>query len=157
MNSIVYPQQLQKIPLRITAGLVWFFSSLALLIVSYNTTISFVLTLFLLYEFAISFLGFFRFSLFKILSEIIWELIFNKKEDRVYYRPKRFAKFCGTILLFFSIVFYLFNSNLYVIFLGMLAIFSFLEAFFNFCIACKIYYLAQKWKWISEDACKECK
>lgn len=157
MNSIIYPTKLQKIPIRLFAGFVWFISSLALIIFFYNTTISFLLSILLFYEFCVTFFGFFQFSFLKVLSDTIWAWLFLKKEDWIYYKPKRFAKFCGSLILLFSIVFYFYSSILYFLFLTILAVFSFLEAVFDFCVACKIYYLLQRWRLIPEDSCRDCK
>ncbi|MBE0654955.1 MAG: DUF4395 domain-containing protein [Bacteroidales bacterium] len=54
--------------------------------------------------------------------------------------PKIFAARVGLFLSILSFVFFLFgNSDISIVFVGILAFFSLLEAGFNFCVACKLY------------------
>lgn len=156
-NLFSYPIELKSFSIRIYASFVFFFSICAVGIYFFNKEISLILVLFLFYEFLLTFLGFFSLSIFKKISDWIYSKYFYDKQEMVYYRPKRFAKFCGLTLISLSFIFYFLNSDLFFILIGILSFFSFLEAFFDFCIACKIYYLAQKFKIIPEDSCRDCK
>lgn len=79
-----------------------------------------------------------------------------QKEEWISPKPKRFAKFCGLTLLSLSLVFYFYNVLIYLFFLSILTLFSFLEFAFDFCIACKIYGILQKIGVISQDHCENC-
>lgn len=157
MKIFSYPIELKSFSIRINATFVFLFSCSVLGIYFFNKEISLLLVFFLFYEFLMTFLGFFSLSILKKISDWIYSKFFYHRQEVVYYRPKRFAKFCGLTLIMVSFVFYFFKSEVFLILIGTLSLFSFLEAFFDFCIACKIYYLAQKFKLIPEDSCRDCR
>ena len=61
-------------------------------------------------------------------------------ERQIIEGPKRFAARIGLVLSVLTVVFYLANLHLIAFILaGILVFFTFLEAAFGFCKACKIY------------------
>lgn len=71
--------------------------------------------------------------------------IFNLKTKMTDSGPKRWAMFFGLFFMFIIIVLYSLNFKIALyISISFLLICSSLEAFFNFCLGCEIYYIYKK-------------
>ena len=71
--------------------------------------------------------------------------------------PKRFAQFVG--LIFTSSSFYFIisgESTIAYLFIGILAIFAFLESIMGFCAGCWFFKQMMKWGWIPQRVCEKC-
>lgn len=93
----------------------------------------------LLFDFLSRGFGFQQYSIFKIVSEYITELL-NIQPTYTNAGPKQFAARIGALISLASLVTYF--ADLQVVSYGtagILLFFSFLEAAFSFCLACKIY------------------
>lgn len=156
MNTIKLnlPQAIDSNRVRIGAFFVFIMSILSLLFY-FNPYISLIFSLILWVDFLLSFIGGLKFSLFSFLIEFIHSH-YIQKESWISPKPKRFAKLCGLTMLTIALVSFLFNQQIYFILIGMLALFSFLEGAFDFCIGCKIYSILQKVGLISKDSCENC-
>ncbi len=157
MKTIIlnYPISLNKYKVRIHAGIVSFFCFLSLLFFYVNPMISILIATLACLDFIISLIFSPQYSLFSPITNFIFLKI--SKEEWISSKPKRFAKFCGSLLISSSIVVYFFEMyNTYQFLILILGIFSFLECFFDFCIACKLYSLAQNIGIIEKDSCENC-
>jgi len=98
-----------------------------------------------------------RFSPLASLSRFIIVPLLRFPARLVMLRPKRFAAGIG---LFMSaaalLLFFLDQPLLMQLVLGILALFSFLEAFFRFCAGCKIFGLLIRLGWVGEELCEDC-
>jgi len=81
----------------------------------------------------------------------------HAREAMVFFSPKRFAAMIGFALT--AVAFIALAASVYAVTtvaLGMLLLFSFLEAAFGFCAGCKIYGFLMRLGVIPESWCPEC-
>lgn len=81
----------------------------------------------------------------------------GKKRGEIPFRPKRFAAGIGLILSLAGFAFAL--SEIFIGFyvtMGILALFSSLEAFAGFCAGCEMFAILMRLHVISVDSCPEC-
>ncbi|MCS7206205.1 MAG: DUF4395 domain-containing protein [Leptospiraceae bacterium] len=158
MKTIIlkpYPELLNTRKVRLHASLVSLITLLSLITFwLIHPVVSLVITSFLFLDFLFTFLFGPNRSFFSSLVETLHQKYQLFSENWVSPRPKRFAKFCGLSILLISFLFY--PNNLYVFFLSLLALFSFLEAAFNYCVACKLFSLGQRIGIVPPDDCKNC-
>jgi Domain of unknown function (DUF4395) len=111
----------------------------------------------LLADFAIRVLLIPRYSPLAWISRKLIVPISGFKRKQIVFKPKRFAAGIG---MFMSAAALFFNLNGLVlpaaVTIAILALFSFLEAFFKFCAGCKIFGLLMKLGLVSEDECPDC-
>lgn len=150
-----YPPSLEKHQVRLGAFLVFIFSSLVILLNNFHNYFDIILTLILWLDFFICCAISPKYSLLKPIISLIFNKFINK-EYWISSKPKRFAKFCGFFILSLAIIIYYFNPYYFLIPISMLSLFSFLEAAFDFCVACKLYGIAQKIGFIPQDSCENC-
>ena len=80
-----------------------------------------------------------RFSPFATFNRWLVQ-VFHIGESLINEGPKRFAAQIGLALSGLTVIFYLLNVSLVAFILaGILVFFTFLEAAFGYCVACKIY------------------
>jgi len=85
-----------------------------------------------------------KYSLICILNKWIVKNL-NLSSKMMNAGPKIFAAQIGFVLSFVSLVAFSFGCNIFCMALmGMLAVFSFLEMAFGFCVACQIYPLIRR-------------
>ncbi len=157
MKTIIlnYPVSLNKYKVRIHAGLISFFCFLSLVFFYINPMISILIASLVWLDFIISLIFSPQYSIFSPITNFIFLKI--SKEEWISSKPKRFAKFCGSLFISTSIIVYCFEIYIaYQFLILILGIFSFLESFFDFCIACKLYSLAQNMGIIEKDSCENC-
>ena len=153
--KLEFPLSLEKNRIRLGALLVFVVSLISILSFPHNKII-FLLSISLLWlDFLISVIIGPKFSIFRPLIETFHQK-WIKKEEWISSKPKRFAKFCGLSLLTTSLLVFPFNANASVFLIGLLSLFSFLEATFDFCVACKMYGIFQKFGIIEKDHCENC-
>jgi len=100
-------------------------------------------TLILLFDFSVRVLRIPHLSLFYIVAKFILRT-FNVKTKYIDEAPKRFALYLGLTASLFITFFYftgLFKVSMFITLV--LLICALLEAVFDFCIGCKLYYLIQ--------------
>ncbi len=106
-------------------------------------THSLILSLLLLFDFSVRALRMRNLSPFVFLAGIIME-IFHISAHLCDEAPKRFALYLGVgIVMLFTLLYLLGFSFSASILVGILLICAFLEAAFDYCIGCKIYYFIQ--------------
>lgn len=114
--------------------------------------------LFLTLDYGLRAFNFGKISPLAIISKKILIPLFKFGSILVTQAPKSFAARIGLTLSVMSLIFYQLNNFIgFIIPITLLAIFSFLEAFFGFCAGCKIYGLLIRWKVFGEDDCRDCK
>lgn len=92
-----------------------------------------------------------------LISKRVVIPVFRHEGILVTLAPKSFAARIGFALTSISFIYYQFGINEgFLIPLILLAVFSFLEAFFGFCAGCKIYSLFIRWKIFNEEDCRDC-
>jgi len=102
-----------------------------------------IFSLILLFDFSVRLLKIKRLSFLSYISKFIIKLlqIDAKPCDE---SPKRFALYLGIVIIATFTLLYFFQLNtLASIFVGILLVCAFLEAAFDYCIGCKVYYLLQ--------------
>ena len=98
-----------------------------------------------------------RFSLLVLISRWIIVPVFHLKKKQIIFQPKRFAAMIGLTLSMAALILTLLNYPVVVlILLLLLLIFSALEAFFKFCMGCKIFGLLMRWGLVDEELCSDC-
>ncbi|MBB6480203.1 DUF4395 domain-containing protein [Spirochaeta isovalerica] len=98
-----------------------------------------------------------RFSPLAYISGKIIAPLARFKRKQIVFKPKRFAAMIGLSLSAASVVFLLNQASGPALFLlGMLALFSFLEAVFRFCAGCRIFGLLMKLGLVKEEQCPDC-
>ncbi|MCX7811511.1 MAG: DUF4395 domain-containing protein [Leptospiraceae bacterium] len=153
--KLEFPLAIEKNRIRLGALLVFVVSLISILSFPHNKIIFLLLISLLWFDFLLSFVIGPKISIFKPLVERIHQK-WIKKEEWISPKPKRFAKFCGLSLLTASLLVFSFNSNVSVFLVAILSLFSFLEAAFDFCVACKMYGILQKIGFIEKDHCENC-
>ncbi len=153
--KLEFPLALEKNRIRLGALLVSLVSFTSIVLFPQNNIFFLLLIGLLWLDFLIFLLFGPKVSFFKPLVEIIHKK-WIKKEEWISSKPKRFAKFCGFSLLTAAILMFYMNAIVSVILVGLLCLFSFLEATFDFCVACKMYGIFQKFGLIEKDHCENC-
>lgn len=98
----------------------------------------------LLLDFTLRALRLPQFSPFVLVAKAIIKLLRLKPQPNDE-APKRFALFIGLLLLIVVHLFLFFGLDNYALFaIVILIVCAFLEAFFNYCIGCKVYWLLKK-------------
>ncbi len=113
--------------------------------------------LFLAADFLLRLAGLSRFSplAFVARSIIVPLRVFRRR--RITARPKRFAAGIGFTISLTAALFYWFDLPAgMLVSIGLLAFFSFLEAFLKFCAGCRIFSLLIRLGIASEDLCTDC-
>jgi hypothetical protein len=96
-------------------------------------------------------------SLLAFLSRFIFAPLFRFPIKSIYAAPKKFAAGIGLLMSVGAAIFGFFDLTLWVgLLMGVLALFAFLEGFFNFCAGCKIYGFLSRLKIIKDDSCPDC-
>jgi len=117
---------------------------ISILSIIYILTQARLIIVILFYDFLVRSVRLNKFSLTFIIANILIKLL-NLKKKNVDEAPKRFALKIGLLMSLTILILDLFNLKIYAIYLTtILFICAFLEAFFNYCIGCKIYQLLQK-------------
>lgn len=156
MKSIfIYPPTLEKYHTRLRAFFVVVICSSILVLNYFQNFFDMILTIILWLDFLICFAISPEYSFLKPIINISHKKWIHK-EQWISSKPKRFATFCGFFILTLAIVFYFLNSSYFSMFVAIHALFSFLDAGFDFCVACKIYGIGQKLGLIPEDTCENC-
>lgn len=102
-----------------------------------------IFAIILLFDFSVRVLKLKALSPFGLIAKIIIKQ-FQIKAQPCDEAPKRFALFLGLgIIGFFTLLFVLGLTKTASIFVGILLVCAFLEASFDYCIGCKIYYYMQ--------------
>ena len=100
---------------------------------------SFVMPLILVADFLLKLSSKNRYGIFKPVSKKCKEL-FNLPQKSVDDAPKKFARILGMIMSLNLIILYFFDLHEPAVILSIIFItFALLDAFFDFCIGCKIY------------------
>jgi hypothetical protein len=98
-----------------------------------------------------------RFSLTVLLSRNIILRIIRFRRRRILARPKRFAAAIGfTISLAAAVLLFTGLPTGALFLMGILALFSFLEAFFAFCAGCYLFRLLIRLGLAEDDLCTDC-
>lgn len=98
-----------------------------------------------------------RYSPLAIVSRLVIAPLLRFPAKLVMLRPKRFAAGIGFFMSALALLFFYLNQILFMqVTLSILALFSFLEAFFRFCAGCKIFGLLIRLGWVEEDLCEDC-
>ena len=119
---------------------------------------SFWPVLFIALDYGLRAFNFGKVSPFTIISKKVIIPLFKFDGILVTQAPKSFAARIGFTLSGISFISFQFGNNEgFLIPLILLAVFSFLEAFFGFCAGCKIYGLFIRWKIFNEEDCSDCK
>jgi hypothetical protein len=114
--------------------------SIALLLI-FTQEILFALILF--FDFLVRILNFKKLSPFAYIAKLVIKY-FNITPQLSDEAPKRFALYVGIFIIAMATLFYLFQFNLTAsIIITILVICAFLEAAFDYCLGCKIYYFLQ--------------
>jgi hypothetical protein len=113
--------------------------------------------LFLAADFFLRTAGGSRFSPLAFVSRKITVQFPVFRHRRITARPKRFAAGIGLTISLSAAVFFFFDLPVgMLVSIGLLALFSFLEAFLKFCAGCKIFSLLIRLGIASEDLCTDC-
>ena len=116
-----------------------------------------IFVILLLADFAIRVVLIPRFSPLALISGKIITPLAGFRRKQVIFKPKRFAALIGLCMSIAALLFSIFNLQIFfTITLSVLALFSFLEAFFKFCAGCKIFGLLMKSDLVKEDECPDC-
>ena len=104
-----------------------------------------------------------RVFLLPLYSPLVWVSrkiivpIVGFRRKQVVFKPKRFAAGIGLLMSATALFFNLSEMVIpFEITLGILVLFSFLEAIFKFCAGCKIFSLLMRLGLVSEDECPDC-
>jgi len=150
MEALSIPKKVNGTVVRLVAGQVFFLS--LLFIFTGQPAAAGILVL----DFLVRSLGYPQFSLLALTGRGLAGAV-HLKSRPIFFKPKRFAASIGLGLSLLSLVFLSIGLGAAAAgVIGLLGIFSFLEAFFGFCGGCKIYgYLI--WRgWISDKNCPDC-
>ncbi len=118
---------------------------------------SYIPVIILLFDFAIRVILIPQFSPLAWISRKLIVPIAGFRKKQVVFKPKRFAAAIGMVMSALSLFFfYQEKTPAALTTISILALFSFLEAFFKFCAGCKIFGLLMKLGIVSEDECPDC-
>ncbi len=111
----------------------------ALIVAVFIITCSFIFPLILLLDYILKLSTKNRSGLFKPVAKKCKDFLNLPRKD-VDEAPKKFAKILGTIISFNLIILYIFQLHTPAVIISLIFItFALLEAFFDFCVGCKIY------------------
>jgi len=151
MKRLNRPFRVNEAIVRGVAIQVFIFSLTAIL------TGSLIPVIILLADFSIRVILIPKFSLLVLLSRKLIVPIAGFKRKQIVFKPKRFAASIGLIMSIAALLLGLYNIDfIFTITLSILALFSFLEAFFRFCAGCKIFGLLMFLGLVKEDECPDC-
>jgi len=103
-----------------------------------------IFALILLYDFAIRGVRLPKFSPFTIVAKAIVK-IFKLQPKSTDEAPKRFALFMGLfVLVLISILILINQEYIEIVLMVILIVCASLEAFFDYCVGCKVYWLIKK-------------
>lgn len=146
-----FPTHVSKSVVRITAIQVFLLSGLSFLL--QNPWLALILAA----DFAMRSIVLPRLSPLVFISRALVIPIFHLKGRDISYPPKRFAALIGFVLSGTGFLFGVYGLMVpFYTCLGMLGLFSFLEAAFDFCAGCKIYTLLMRWGLIPPENCPDC-
>jgi len=150
MKVLSIPKKVNASVVRLVGGQVFLLSLLYLL------TRQPVIPALLIIDFLVRSLGYPRFSLLAQTGILVSRHL-EMKNRPIFFAPKRFAATIGLVLSLTALTISLAGFQLAAaLVMGILGIFSFLEAFFGFCAGCKIYgFLMQKGV-LSDKDCEDC-
>ncbi|WP_200762373.1 DUF4395 domain-containing protein [Nitrosophilus alvini] len=116
----------------------------AAIVTIFVMTCSFVMPLLLAIDFLLKLATQNRYGIFRPLSKKCKEVL-KLPQKSVDDAPKKFARVLGMIMSFNLVVLYIFNLHIPAVILSCIFItFALLEAFFDYCIGCKIYTALKK-------------
>lgn len=119
-----------------------FFTAVA--VAGFILSCSLVMPLILITDFFLKLSSKNRYSLFRPASRLCKHL-FNLPQQSVDDAPKRFARVLGMIMSVNLAILYLFDLHEPAVILSIIFItFALLDAFFDFCVGCKLYMLLKK-------------
>jgi hypothetical protein len=146
-----FPTTVSASVVRVTAVQVFVFSVLSLLLK--NPWLALILVI----DFVLRSLILPLLSPFAFVSRTLVVPAFHLEGRNISYQPKRFAAMIGLSLASLGFIFGI-NGLLvpFYISIGMLGFFSFLEAAFDFCAGCKIFFLLMRWGVIPPESCPDC-
>jgi hypothetical protein len=102
-----------------------------------------IYALILLFDFGVRILNYKKFSPFAYLAKLVINVL-NIKPKLCDEAPKRFALYVGIFMVAIATLFYLLDFTLVAsIIVIILIVCASLEALFDYCLGCKIYYLLQ--------------
>ena len=91
------------------------------------------------------------------LSRVVWVPALNLKGPEIFYTPKKFAARIGFVMTLLSAVLYFLGlSPAGGAVIAVLALFSFMEGAFRYCVGCKIYTFLVGRGVVSGDDCADC-
>ncbi len=98
-----------------------------------------------------------EYSLTVYISKLFLSSFFRFRERMILYKPKRFAAAIGFGMAAGAVLLGFLGFQQWMrIIIGVLALFSFAEAFLKFCAGCKIFGLFIHFKIIKEEKCVDC-
>ena len=151
MNAKRFPALVQRPAVRIIAAQVFLLSSLSVIL--QNPWLALILAV----DFALRSLVQPRLSPLAFISRSLIVSVFHVKGPSISYPPKRFAALIGLTLSGTGFIFGAYGLMIpFYACLGVLSLFSFLEAALNFCAGCKIYALLMQWGIIPPESCPDC-
>jgi len=150
MKTISIPKKVNATVVRLVGGQVFLLSLL------FIATRQPVIPAFLIIDFLVRSLGY---PVFSPLARggILINRRLELKDRPIFFAPKRFAAAIGLVLSLTALTLTLAGfipAALAVI--GVLGLFSFLEAFFGFCAGCKIYGFLMQKGILSDKHCADC-
>ncbi len=151
MSKSRFPIFVPEKVVRSIATLVFFLAMLALVLKS--PWIALILAI----DFALRSLVTPRSSYLVFIAKRIVTPLFRSKNEPVPFRPKRFAALIGLALSGAAFLLGIFEISIgFYLLMGVLALFSSLEAFAGFCAGCEMFAMLMKLRIISADNCPEC-
>ena len=116
----------------------------AAVVATFVMTCSFAMPLILAIDFLLKLATQNRYGIFRPLSKKCKE-IFKLPQKSVDDAPKKFARLLGMLISFNLVVLYMLNLHIPAVILSCIFItFALLEAFFDYCVGCKIYTALKK-------------
>ncbi len=116
----------------------------AIIVTVFIVTCSFIFPLILLFDYILKLSSRNKSGLFKPVAKKCKDIL-NLPQKDVDEAPKKFAKILGTIISFNLIILYTFQLHIPAVIVSLIFItFALLEAFFDFCVGCKIYSLIKR-------------
>ena len=151
MNVTRFPKKISEVVVRFTAAEVFILSVIA--VVAGSPWVP----LFLAFDFALRAFIFPRWSPLGMGARIVASTLGTAERKNVFFSPKRFAAAIGFSLsaIGFVLGFSGYTAGL-IAAMGVLAVFSGLEAFAGFCAGCKMYGWFIRWGVIPVEKCPDC-
>ncbi|MBI9105040.1 MAG: DUF4395 domain-containing protein, partial [Spirochaetales bacterium] len=99
-----------------------------------------------------------RFSLLAFISRKLIVPVAGFRRRMIMFKPKRFAAGIGLFMTGASLIFHYYDITfIFIVFMSILILFSFLETFLKFCAGCKIFGILIKLEILDEEECTDCK